>query len=205
MTCDPAPWPGFGAPRSGAPCRRTRRSCPGPRSRTGSGRGGCSARTRQRGGGPGRPLLREPRRRDGELGVVVEHHHQVVVLGQRHLGLDRGQVGRAERGPGRAEQAVLAQLQPDGVGAPGTGGGRDLLHVQLDRLRPVQELKAGHGDPVGHERLAVLVEHLGALHAERAGGSAARLCPRPRGTMAGCTPSNMPPGRPGRFGVTADR
>ena len=118
-----------------------------------------------------------------ELGVVVEYHDQVVVLGRRDLGLDRRQVRLTETGPARPQQVVLAQLQPDRVGAPVLRRRRDLLLVQLAGRGPVRPLQARHRDPVGDEGLAVTVEHLGPVHGERSGRRPAR---RARHLSRGC-------------------
>ena len=121
-----------------------------------------------------RPGLVVPYRRRGEVGLVVEHHDQVVALGQGDLGLDGGHVLRVEARPCRPQQHVLVDLDPDRVGAPVVGRRRDLDQVLGDEPGPVPFLQPGHRHPVGDEHRAVLGQHLGAVDGERPDRLAAR-------------------------------
>ncbi len=58
-------------------------------------------------GGRRRPLLRAADRRGPELGVVVEDHDQVMLLGRGDLGLDGRQVGPVQAGPVGRDEVVL--------------------------------------------------------------------------------------------------
>jgi hypothetical protein len=137
------------------------------------------------GGGRGSPLG-SACRGARELGLVVEHHDQVVMLGQRDLRLDCLHVRLVETSPAQSEEVILAQLQPDRVGTPVIRRRRDLLQVQWDEFPPVQHLQSGHRESVGDEDLTVPAKHPGAVDAERPGRlEARRTCCHRGGTRRG--------------------